>query len=104
MTPAIAAATRAAFADRTLTVPAIYQPAGGPNKTVRAFVSQPDAVIDYGGGRLMSPTRILHVRVEDLPDPRPGQGVQVGGAAYVVNGEPVRDATGEVWRIELRET
>jgi hypothetical protein len=99
---AIAAAVDALFADPNLGRNAIYEPADGEPIPVRVVARRADAVTEFGDARLWSETTRLDLRVGEVANPRPGDRIVIDGAAFVVQGEPVRDRERLVWTIEVR--
>jgi hypothetical protein len=46
---------------------------------------------------------MFDVRVAEIPDPRPGDTLELNGASYVVQGAPVRsDPDRLVWTLDTR--
>jgi len=99
---AFAAAVDALFADPNLGREAIYEPADGDPFPVRVIVRRADAITEFGEARLWSETTRFDVRASELAAPRPGDRIVIGGATYVVQGEPVRDRERLVWTIDTR--
>ena len=90
------------FADPNLGRDAVYEPASGEPVSVRVVARRADAVTEFGGGRLWSETIRLDLRVSEVADPRPGDLIVLDDAAFVVQGEPVRDRERLVWTIDVR--
>lgn len=102
---AFAAAARALFRDRNLSVPALYRAGGDPGATgvaVRVILSEPDVQIEYGGARIVSGTAILEVGDEAVALPAPGDTFEVGAVVHVVTSAPMRDVERLSWRCEVR--
>ena len=95
-------AVDALFADPNLARDAIYQPADAAPFAVRVIPRRADAITDFAVARLWSPTTVFDVRVSELPTPRPGDRLMLDGEAFVVQGEPVRDAERLVWTLDTR--
>jgi hypothetical protein len=57
---------------------------------------------DFGDARLWSETTRIDVRVAEVPNPSPGDRIEVGGDAFLIQGEPVRDRERLVWTVDLR--
>ena len=49
-----------------------------------------------------SETTRVDLRVAEVPDPRPGDRVEIDGEAFLIQGEPVRDRERLVWTVDLR--
>ncbi|OZA16439.1 MAG: hypothetical protein B7Y02_03250 [Rhodobacterales bacterium 17-64-5] len=99
---AFAAAIEMLFADPNIGVEAIYTSDGGAPVAVRAIVRRPDEVTNFGDARLWSETTRFDVRVADVPNPRPGDRLEIDGDAFLIQGEPVRDRERLVWTVDLR--
>jgi hypothetical protein len=90
------------FADANLGRDATLEPPEGPPVPVRVIARRADAVTEFGAARLWSETTRLDVRVAEVADPRPGDRIVLDDAAFVVQGEPVRDRERLVWTLEVR--
>ncbi|MTH95726.1 hypothetical protein [Roseibium sp. RKSG952] len=69
---------------------------------VRAILRRPDEITGFGEARLWSETTRLDLRVSEVAAPRPGDGIELDGEAFTIQGEPVRDRERLVWTVELR--
>lgn len=99
---AFAAATSMLFADPNIGVEAIYTSSGGAPVLVRAVARRADAVSEFGDARLWSETTRIDLRVAEVPNPRPGDRIEIDGEAFLIQGEPVRDRERLVWTVDLR--
>ncbi|HHL22958.1 MAG TPA: hypothetical protein ENJ52_15720 [Aliiroseovarius sp.] len=99
---AFAAAVDALFADPDIASDVIYVTAGGTPKLVRAVLKRADEVTGFGQAQIWSETQRLDLRVADVHDPRPGDRVEIDGAAFLIQGEPIRDAERLIWTVDLR--
>ena len=99
---AFAAAVGALFADPNIGRDAIYIADGGAPRLVRVVARRADAITDYGDARLWSETTRIDLRVAEVPAPRPGDRIEIGGEAFLIQGEPVRDRERLVWTVDLR--
>jgi hypothetical protein len=90
------------FADPNIGVEAVYTSDGGAPVLVRAVARSADAVSDFGDARLWSETTRIDLRVAEVPNPRPGDRIEIGGDAFLIQGEPVRDRERLVWTVDLR--
>ncbi len=90
------------FADANLAADAVFLPAGGEPVSVRAIARRPDRVVDFGDARLHAETAILEVRVSEVPNPRPGDRIEIAHETFVIQGEPIRDRERLVWTVDLR--
>ncbi|WP_323032925.1 head-tail joining protein [Paracoccus sp. (in: a-proteobacteria)] len=99
---AFAAAVGALFADPNIGRDAVYVADGGTPVPVRVAARRADAITDFGDARLWSETTRIDVRVTDVPNPRPGDRIEIGGDAFLIQGEPVRDRERLVWTVDLR--
>ncbi len=100
---AFATAIDALFADPNLGLDAVYR-AGGtdPGVPVRVILRRPDRIGTFGETRLATETLVIDVRVSDIAAPADGDTIELDGAVYVIQGEPIRDAERLVWTIEAR--
>ena len=99
---AVAAALDALFADPNIGEDAVYTADGGAPVLVRVVSRQADAVTDFGDARIWSETTRLDLRVAEVPNPRPGDRIEIDGEAFSIQGEPVRDRERLVWTLDLR--
>ena len=99
---AFAAALGALFADPNMARDAVYIADGGAPVLVRIVSRRADAVTDFGDARLWSETNRVDLRVAEVPNPRPGDRIEIDGDAFLMQGEPVRDHERLVWTIDLR--
>lgn len=83
----------ALFADPNLSVAAVYR-AGGtdPGLPVRAILRRPDRIGEYGDTRIAAETLVIDIRVSEIAEPANGDTMEMDGAIYVIQGEPIRDA------------
>ena len=102
MTSVFASAMDALFADPNIGVEAIYTSDGGAPVLVRAVVRRPDEVTNFGDARLWSETTRIDLRVAEVANPRPGDRIEIGGDAFLIQGEPDRDRERLVWTVDLR--
>ncbi|MEQ8639395.1 MAG: hypothetical protein RIE31_02110 [Alphaproteobacteria bacterium] len=100
---AIAAAFETLFADPNMAREASFTPSGGSAVPVRVVLRRPDQVFEFGETRLHAATTLLDIRVADAPQLAEGDGFQLDGVSYVVQGEPSRDPERLIWTAELRE-
>lgn len=98
---AFATAIEMLFADPNIGVEAIYTSNGGAPVVVRAVVRRPDEVTSFGDARLWSETTRVDMRVAEVPNPRPGDRIEIDGDAFLIQGEPVRDRERLVWTVDL---
>jgi len=98
---AFAAALDAIFADINMAVDATWYPAGGAPQPVRVIRKAPDEVTAFGAAQILSDTTRVDVRVSEMANPKPGDGVAIGADNYVIHGEPRRDRDRLIWTLEL---
>ncbi|GHC33307.1 hypothetical protein GCM10007291_37900 [Gemmobacter nanjingensis] len=96
------AAVGALFADPNIGREAVYITEGGAPQLVRIVARRADAVTDFGEARLWSETTRVDLRVAEVPNPRPGDRIEIDGDAFLIQGEPVRDRERLVWTVDLR--
>lgn len=99
---AFAAAIDDLFADPNIGRDAVYTPEGGAPVPVRVVAGRADTITDFGDARLWSETTRIDLRVTEVPNPRPGDRIEIGGDAFLIQGEPVRDRERLVWTVDLR--
>jgi hypothetical protein len=100
----VAMALDALFADDNIAREAVYTPEGGDPVLVRAVARRADDITGFGDARVWSETTRIDLRVAEVPNPRPGDRVEIGGEAFLIQGEPVRDRERLVWTVDLRPT
>ena len=99
---AFAAAIEMLFADPNIGVEAIYTSDGGAPVLVRVVARRADAVSEFGDARLWSETTRIDLRIAEVPNPRPGDRIEIDTEAFLIQGEPVRDRERLIWTVDLR--
>ena len=99
---AFAAAVEAMFADPNIARDVVYTAEGGAPALVRAVLRRPDDITGFGEARIWSETIRLDVRIAEVLTPRPGDRIEIDGEAYLIQGEPVRDAQRLVWTVDTQ--
>ena len=99
---AFAAALDALFADGNIARDAIYVADGGAPQLIRVVTRRADDITSFGDARLWSETTRVDLRVAEVPNPRPGDRIEIDGEAFNIQGEPVRDRERLVWTVDLR--
>ena len=99
---ALAAAMDDLFADPVIAEDAVYTASGGAAVAIRVIGRRADAVTGFGDARLWSETARFDIRTAEVASPRPGDRIEVGGEAYLVQGEPARDSARLVWTVDTR--
>jgi len=102
MSLAFESALEVLFSDPNIGRDAVYIADGGTPVLVRVIPRRADAVADFGDARLWSDTTRIDLRVSEVPNPRPGDRIEIDGDAFLIQGEPVRDRERLVWTIDLR--
>lgn len=96
-----AAAIDDLFADLELARDAVWRAGGdGQGVPVRVMARRPDRIVDFGDTRVAVPTAMFDVRVSEVPAIAEGDSIEIDGAVFVVQGEPLRDAESLVWTME----
>lgn len=81
---------------------ATYTPDGGYlTIALRAIEVEPDPVTPMGDPHVLSAVRAFLLRVADVASPAAGDALVVGGASYSVQGVPVAELRGAMWRVEV---
>jgi hypothetical protein len=99
---AFAAAIDGLFADGNIARDAVYIAEGGAPQLIRVVTRRADEVTSFGEARLWSETTRVDLRATEVPTPRPGDRIEIDGAAFLIQGEPVRDRERLVWTVDLR--
>ena len=99
---AFAAAIDGLFADGNIARDAVYIAEGGTPQLVRVVARRADEVTSFGEARLWSETTRVDLRVAEVPNPRPGDRIEIDGEAFLIQGEPVRDHERLIWTVDLR--
>ena len=99
---AFAAAIEMLFADPNIGSEAIYTSDGGAPVLVRIVARRADDITEFGDARLWSETTRIDLRVAEVPNPRPGDRIEIDTEAFLIQGEPVRDRERLVWTVDLR--
>jgi len=99
---AFAAAVGALFADGNIGRDAVYIADGGAPVLVRLIARRADDITEFGDARLWTETTRVDLQVAEVPNPRPGDRIEIDGEAFLIQGEPVRDRERLVWTVDLR--
>ena len=102
MPDALSAALAALFADPNIGRDAVYIAEGGAPVLVRVVTRRADEVTGFGEARLWSETTRIDLRVTEVPDPRPGDRIELEGEDFIIQGEPMRDRERLIWTVDLR--
>jgi len=96
---AFSTAVDAIFADPNMAVDAVYRSrTSGADVPCRAVRRQPDEITEYGGAQIVSATLRVDLRVSEVPAPLEGDLIILPGGRVVIEGAPIRDRLGLVWR------
>ena len=99
---AFAAAIDGLFADLNIARDATYVADGGAPQLIRVVTRRADEVTGFGEARIWSETTRVDLRVAEVPEPRPGDRIEIEGEAFIIQGEPVRDRERLIWTVNLR--
>ena len=99
---AVAMALDALFTDDNIAREAVYTPEGGAPVLVRAVTRRADETTGFGDARLWSETTRMDLLVSEVPNPRPGDRIEIDGGSFLIQGEPVRDRERLIWTVDLR--
>ena len=91
----------ALFADDNIAMDAIYTAGGGNPVLVRVVARRADSITGFGEAKLWSETQRFDLRVSEVTNPRPGDRLEISGEAFLIQGEPVRDAERLIWTIDV---
>jgi len=81
---------------------ATYIASSGTAQLIRVVMRRADDVTSFGDARLWSETTRVDLRVAEVPNPRPGDRIEIDGEGFNIQGEPVRDRERLVWTVDLR--
>ena len=81
---AFAAAVGALFADGNIGRDAVYVADGGAPVLVRLIARRADDVTEFGDARLWSETTRIDLQVAELPNPRPGDRIEIYTDAFLI--------------------
>ena len=90
------------FADPSIARDAVYVADGGTPVLVRVVLRRADEITGFGDARLWSETTRVDLRTAEVPNPRPGERIEIASEAFLIQGEPVRDRERLVWTLDLR--
>jgi hypothetical protein len=90
------------FCDPNIARDAVYVADGGTPVLVRVVMRRADDITAFGDARLWSETTRIDLRVAEVPNPRPGERIEINSEAFLIQGEPVRDRERLVWTLDLR--
>lgn len=90
------------FGDPNMARDAVYTPDGGVALLVRIVARRADETTGFGEARLWSETTRVDLRVAEVPNPHPGDRIEIEDEAFLIQGEPVRDRERLVWTVGLR--
>jgi hypothetical protein len=90
------------FCDPNIAQDAVYVADGGTPVLVRVVMRRADDITAFGDARLWSETTRIDLRVAEVPNPRPGDRIEINSEAFLIQGEPVRDRERLVWTLDLR--
>ena len=90
------------FCDPNIARDAVYVADGGTPVLVRVVMRRADDITAFGDARLWSETTRIDLRVAEVPNPRPGERIEISSEAFLIQGEPVRDRERLVWTLGLR--
>jgi len=91
----------ALFADDNIAKEAIYTAGGGNPDLVRVVARRSDGITGFGEAKLWSETQRFDLRVSEVANPRPGDRLEIDGDAFLIQGEPTRDAEQLIWTIDV---
>lgn len=100
---AFAAGIDALFADPNIGRDAIWRSGGeGVGTAVRIVFRTPDQIGSFGGGRFVTTGRLLDCRTAEIAQLEPGDTFEIEEEIFIVQGEPLRDGEGLIWKAEVR--
>lgn len=97
------------FLDPHMGLDAVYRnKATGEGTPCRVVRSAPDQIADFNGGKFVTDSVLIDVRLSDVPNPRPGDAFELEGSrpedreTLVIIGDPTRDSERLAWKVECR--
>ena len=70
---------------------------------MRVIARRPDTIIGFGETPIHAETATFELRASEVANPRPGDRLTVGGATFVIQGEPERrDPDRLVWTSDVK--
>ena len=96
-----AAAIDNLFTDPNIARDATFIADGGTPVLIRVVTRRADEVTSFGDARLWSETTRVDLRVVEVPNPRPGDRIEIEGEPFLIQGEPVRDRERLIWTVDL---
>ena len=98
---AFSAAIDVIFQDANMAADAVYRSCNSViDMPCRVILALPDVDTDYGSHGIVSETRRIDVRLAEIPVVTEGDRFTVNGEVLIVQGAPMRDRLGLVWKIE----
>ena len=91
----------ALFADDNIAMEAIYTAGGGTPVLVRVVARRADSITGFGEAKLWSGSQRFDLRVSEVANPRPGDRLEIGSEAFLIQGEPTRDTERLIWTIDV---
>ncbi len=79
----------------------LFPGGAGTGTPLRVIARLPDDVTSFAGARVLSDTLVVDMLVSAAPNLAPGDRIDMDGASWTVQGEPVRDAERLIWTAEL---
>jgi len=90
------------FANPVMAKSAMWYPGSvGPGQSLRVILRAPDAITEFGAARVWSETVMVDIQVAEATTLAPGDRIDIDGASYNVQGEPMRDRERLIWTTEL---
>lgn len=97
-----AAAVDDIFADPNLARDAVWRAGGtGAAVLVRIILRRPDRIGGFGETRIWAETMAIEVRTAEVPNLAEGDGFDLDGETFTVQGAPSRDGERLVWTAEV---
>ena len=91
------------FADPNIAKTATYRAGGnGDGISVRVIARQPDRDIEFGDISIHTATTIFEITASAVPTPAEGDTITLSSEAFIIQGEPKRDAERLIWRLGTR--
>ena len=102
MTSAFAIAIDGIFRDPHIARDAVYIAQGSTEVLIRVVTRRADDVSGFGEARIWYEITRIDLRLAEVPNPSPGDRVEIDDEAFLIQGQPVRDRERLVGTVDLR--
>lgn len=75
---------------------------GGAPRLIRVVTRRVDEITGFGDARLWSETTRTDIQAAEVPNPRPGDRIEIEKKASIIQGEPVRNRERHIRTVDLK--